>query len=443
MAPQVSAIRHELAGVSAFRGEPAPQLARLWRGASPYRNRLSGSFALPGGNRLSGASPFRRGTGSAACPPLAGSFALPVLCLVLLLGACATPGRWNAEMHPEVTQAPFGVTADGQAVTRYTLRNTHGMQADVLDFGATLHALHVPDREGNLADVVLGCDLACYETDSPYFGSTVGRYANRIAGGRFTLDGEEYTLAVNNPPNHLHGGEVGFDKVLWQAETYRDRGESGIRFTHVSPDMEEGYPGTLACTVYYILTDDNELKIEYFAETDAPTVVNLTHHSYFNLRGHDAGDMLDHELYLNADRYTPADETLIPTGAIDPVAGTPLDFRRPQPIGARIAETNGGYDHNFVLNKSNAAYSLAARVTEPESGRVMEIFTTEPGMQFYTGNHLNGVAGKESAVYNAFAGFCLEAQHFPDSPNQPHFPSTVLRPGERYHQLTVHRFYAR
>jgi aldose 1-epimerase len=305
--------------------------------------------------------------------------------------------------------------------------------------------LWVPDRNKKLGDIVLGFDnLESYLKGHPYFGCTVGRYANRIAKGRFTLDGREYTLATNNGPNHLHGGLKGFDKKVWKAEPVEVKGGVAVRFTLTSPDGDEGYPGTLSATIVYTLTDKNELRIDYTATTDKATPVNLTNHSYFNLAGD--GDILGHVVLLNADRYTPVDGTLIPTGELAKVKGTVMDFTQPMPIGSRIGQlTNDprGYDHNYVLNSGGKRLALAARVTEPKTGRVMEISTTEPGIQFYTGNFLDGtLKGKRGTVYQKHFGFCLETDHFPDSPNQPKFPSVILRPGKTYKQTTVHKFSA-
>jgi aldose 1-epimerase len=340
------------------------------------------------------------------------------------------------------------LAAYGVDVELYTLTNAHNLQIRITNYGGIVTQLFVPDREGDLSDVVLGYDsLSAYLADSPYFGAIVGRYGNRIARGRFVLDEVEYSLATNNGDNHLHGGLKGFDKVAWEAEPYSGEGETGLRLTYVSEDGEEGYPGRLSATVTYVLTDENELRIEYLAETDKPTVVNLTHHSYFNLAGHDSGDILGHELALTASRFAPVDQGLIPTGELRHVAGTPMDFRESIAIGSRIEETEeqlefaGGYDHNFVLDDHDGSLRIAARVYEPTSGRVMEVYTTEPGIQFYSGNFLGGSnVGKGGTPYEHRGGFCLETQHFPDSPNQPHFPSTVLRPGELYESTTIYKF---
>ena len=351
-----------------------------------------------------------------------------------------------------IRKQAFGKTEDGKNVDLYTLTNTNGLKAEIMTYGGIVTSLQVPDRDGNFADIVLGCDsLDEYIKGTPYFGALVGRYANRIAKGRFTLDGVEYTLATNNGPNHLHGGVKGFSMVVWNAKQMQTDQGPALKLTYRSRDGEEGYPGNLSCTVIYTLTNNNELKISYEAKTDKATVINLTHHSYFNLGGYNSGNILGHELMINADRFTPVDKDLIPTGEIKPVKGTPMDFTRPMAIGSRIEQVPGGYDHNYVLNssppscfrKKAGGLALAASVYEPKTGRVMEIFTTEPGIQFYTGNFLDGSVKGKGAVYNKHNGFCLETQHFPDSPNKPNFPSAVLKPGEKYTQLTVHRFSAR
>jgi len=341
----------------------------------------------------------------------------------------------------------FGTTSRGEAVSVYTLKNAQGMELRVINYGGIILSLKVPDRNGRLGDVVLGYDsLADYERSSPYFGAIIGRYGNRIARGRFTLDGKTYTLATNNGPNHLHGGVKGFDKVVWDAELFESGKQVGLIFRYTSPDGEEGYPGTLQATVTYTLTDQNELIFDYHATTDRQTPVNLTQHSYFNLAGDGKGDILGHVVTLNADRFTPVDSTLIPTGEIRSVAGTPFDFRNATAIGARIEQDDQqlrygrGYDHNFVLNKGGDGPSLAARVHEPTSGRVMEISTTEPGLQFYSGNFLDGtLVLRDGTAVRQGDAFCLEPQHFPNSPNEPAFPSTVLCPGERYRSRIVLR----
>jgi aldose 1-epimerase len=342
----------------------------------------------------------------------------------------------------------FGKTPDGTPVDLYVLTNAKGMTTKVTNYGAILTELDVPDRDGKFADVVLGFDdLKGYLGTHPYFGATVGRVANRIAKGKFTLKGKTYHLAVNNGPNALHGGKKGFDKVVWKAEPLRAADGAAVKFTYRSPDGEEGYPGNLTASVTYTLTDDNELKIDYRAMTDQATPVNLTNHSYFTLAGPASGDVLGHEVMLAADRYTPVDDTLIPTGEIKSVKGTPLDFTQSTRIGARIAQVKGdpgGYDHNFVLKKEGKELALAARVYEPRTGRVLEMFTTEPGVQFYTGNFLDGsIRGKGGVVYKKHQGFCLEAQHFPDSVNHASFPSVILEPGKTYTQTTVYKFSAK
>jgi aldose 1-epimerase len=352
----------------------------------------------------------------------------------------AEKNQMKEEPKMEILRQAFGLMPDGQSVDLFVLTNTNGMSAQIMNYGATLVSLRVPDRNGNIADITLGCDsIEGYIEASPYFGATVGRYANRIAKGKFTLEGVEYTLATNNGENHLHGGIKGFDKVLWQAEPFKEEGKIGVKFVYFSKDGEEGYPGNMACTVTYMLTESDELNIIYEAETDKATPVNLTHHSYFNLAGQ--GDVLSHELMLEADKYTPVDAGLIPTGEIRDVADSPMDFTTPHAIGERIDQVEGGYDHNFVLRSGGGALALAARVYEPKTGRIMEIHTTELGIQFYSGNFLDGtITGKAGKVYKQHYGFCLEPQHFPDSPNQPNFPSTILEPGAKYLSRTVFKF---
>lgn len=348
------------------------------------------------------------------------------------------------EKKMSIKKQAFGKTDDGKSVDLYTLTNAGGLKAEIITFGGIVTSLQVPDRKGNFADIVLGCDdVNDYAKKSPYFGALIGRFGNRIAKGKFTLDGVEYTLATNNSPNHLHGGVKGFDKVVWTAKPMQSKEGPALKLTYKSRDGEEGYPGNLSCTVIYTLTDSNELKISYEAKTDKDTIVNLTHHSYFNLAGYNSGDVLGHELMINANNFTPVDKTAIPTGEIKAVKGTPWDFTKPMTIGSRIKEVEGGYDHNYVLNSSDGSLALAASVYEPKTGRALEIYTTEPGVQFYSGNFLDGSLKGKGAVYNKHAGFCLEAQHFPDSPNEPNFPSVVLKPGQKYTQLTVHKFSAR
>ena len=336
----------------------------------------------------------------------------------------------------------FGETKDGHPVDLYVLTNTRGMVAKVMTYGAIVTELHVADRSGKFADIVLGFeDLASYMGVHPYFGAVIGRVANRIARGKFKLDSVEYKLATNDGPNHLHGGLRGFDKVVWQGEPAQVSNGSGVKFSYLSHDGEEGYPGNLSVTVTYVLTEDNEVRIEYAASSDKATPVNLTNHSYFNLGGAETRDILQHELSIVADHFTPVNDELIPTGEISPVEDTHLDFRKSRSVGAGIAELPSGYDHNFVLNRSGTGLNSAAHVYEATTGRSMEVLTTEPGIQFYSGNFLDGsLKGKKGVVYRKHQGFCLETQHFPDSVNHPNFPTTILRPGETYTQTTIHRF---
>ena len=350
----------------------------------------------------------------------------------------------------ELTPAPFGRTSEGQAVELFTLTNIHGIEVQLTNCGGIITSLKTPDRSGRFDDIVLGYDsLGGYLHSSPYFGAIVGRYGNRIARGRFTLDGTTYHLAVNNGPNSLHGGVRGFDKVVWNARPFQNENGTGLALDYTSPHMEEGYPGTLRATVTYTLTDDNRLIVDYHATSDKPTPVNLTQHSYWNLAGDGTRDILGHELTIFADSMTPVDSTLIPTGEISPVAGTPFDFRTPMPIGARIDQRQntqirygGGYDHNFVLNRgATDGLVHAARVAEPTTGRTLDVFTTEPGIQFYSGNFLDGsIRGKAGHIYRYRYGIALETQHYPDSPNHPNFPSTILRPGEQYQSRTIFAF---
>ena len=374
------------------------------------------------------------------------SLAVASVLLFVSVGSAApqsNPEPARAGGKSGVTRAAFGKLADGTAVESYTLRNAHGIEVRAITYGAIIVSLRVPDRAGAFGDVVLGHDdLSGYVDKPAYFGAVVGRYGNRIAKGRFTLDGKTYTLATNNGPNHLHGGVRGFDKVVWKADPPA-AGATSVTLRYTSPDGEEGYPGTLNARVTYTLTDKDELTFEYSATTDKATPINLTQHSYFNL-GTPGSDILGHELTLEADRYTPVDATLIPTGQLAPVSGTPFDFRKPTAIGARIGQDDeqlkrgGGYDHNFVLSGTGQGLRRAVRLADPGSGRTMEILTTEPGVQFYTGNFLDGtIKGKGGVVYKYRSGLCLETQHFPDSPNQPSFPSTILRPGKEYRSKTV------
>ena len=351
----------------------------------------------------------------------------------------------------KIKKRTFGTLADGSEVALYTLINDNSLKAAITNYGGIVVSLHTPDRDGNLGDVVLGFDtLDEYVTHNPFFGCLVGRFGNRIAGGRFTLQGVEYVLAQNDGQNHLHGGVKGFDKKLWAAKAIERPDGPALKLTYTSPDGEEGYPGTLSVVVVYTLTEDNALKIEYTATTDQTTVVNLTNHSYFNLSAGAADTILDHEMLLYADRCTPVDGTLIPTGELRPVAGTPLDFRTATRIGARIDEDDeqlkygGGYDHNWIVNGPPGELRPAARVTEPTSGRVMEVLTTEPAIQFYAGNMMPpSMPGKGGRTYLRRGGLCLETQHYPDSPNKPDFPTTTLKPGETYQTTTVYKFSAK
>ncbi len=376
-------------------------------------------------------------------------FCLVSACTILLITGSDEP--MNAQTLPpksSIRKQSFGSLPDGTPVDLYTLTNQSGMQARIMTYGGTIVSLRVPGRNGKFDDVVLGFDsLAEYVHDSPYFGAIVGRYANRIARGSFTLNGTTFTLALNDGKNHLHGGVKGFDKVVWQAAASTPDNDLMLTLTYTSRNLEEGYPGTLKVEVVYTLTSADELKILYTAETDAPTVVNLTQHSYFNLAGAGTGDILGHRLMINADRFTPVDSGLIPTGVLQPVENTPFDFRRPTPIGERISADDvqlklaGGYDHNFVLNGSAGTVRLAARVEDPQSGRAMDVLTNQPGLQFYSGNFLDGHhVGKGGLHYRHRYGFCLETQHFPDSPNHPSFPSTVLLPGKTYSTETIYKF---
>ena len=379
---------------------------------------------------------------------------LPLLILVVLvLMGCqqeakeSTPDTSTMNM---VHTMPFGTLPDGREATLYTLTNSSGMEVKITNYGGIITSIKVPDRDGNMGEVTLGYDsLDQYLAASPYFGCITGRFANRIAQGQFTLGEESYTLVANNGPNHLHGGTEGFDKKLWGAEHFSETGASGVVMTYVSPDGEEGYPGTLTVTVTYTLTDENGLQIDYEATTDKATVINLTNHAYFNLKDGGASSALDHELRIMADRYIPTDETNIPLGPLASVEGTPFDFRTATPIGARIEDDNEqltfgyGYDHTYVFNKEGDALQLGAEVYEPTTGRLMEVLTTEPGVQLYTGNHLDGSLEGRGVAFERRSAFCLETQHFPDSPNQPEYPSTVLNPGETYASTTVYRFSTR
>jgi len=397
-----------------------------------------------------------------ARPGSTGPDAIALAATLSILAACAPD---DSSMPRSITTVPFGTTATGEVVDLFTMTNANGIEVRAITYGGIILSIKTPDRDGRWDDIVLGFDsLEPYEAGSPYFGSIIGRYGNRIAGGQFTLDGETFALATNNGPNHLHGGDVGFDKVVWGGEAFEREDAVGVAFTYTSADGEEGYPGTMEVRVTYTLTDADELIFDYHATTDRATPVNLTQHSYFNLAGGASDDILGHELTLDASRFTPVDTTLIPTGELAPVQGTPFDFRTPTTIGARIDDDHPqlaaglGYDHNFVLNGADPDVTAgltednqvennrrglhrAAFVLEPLTGRTLEIHTAEPGIQFYSGNFLDGtIAGKAGRVYGHRSGFCLETQHFPDSPNQPAFPSTILRPGEEYGTRTVLTF---
>ena len=366
-------------------------------------------------------------------------------CLAVLTITAFVPVGNTSQGVKSVTREPFG-NVSGTPVEVFTLTNARGIEIRAMTYGAIITSIRIPDRKGVMADIALGFDnLQGYLGEHPYFGAVVGRYGNRIGLARFSLNGQTYQLAANNGPNHLHGGVRGFDKFVWTAEPIA--GVKGVAFTRVSPDGEERYPGTLKVRVSYVLTDANDLEIEYQATTDKATPVNLTQHTYFNLAGQGAGTILDHELTINADRFTPVGDSLIPTGVLAPVEGTPMDFRRPTKVGARIdsgteqIKFGRGYDHNWVLNRTGDGLQLAARVVEPASGRTLEVSTTEPGVQFYTGNFLDGtLKGKGGVGYQRRGGLCLETQHFPDSPNKPAFPTTILQPGSTYRSKTVWRF---
>ncbi len=357
-----------------------------------------------------------------------------------LLGCAAVRSRGE----PEIKRQPFGKLPDGTSVHLFTLKNANGVEVSICNYGGIVVSFKAPDRNGKLGDIVLGFEkLDDYVKRNPFFGCIVGRYGNRIAKGKFTLNGQEFHLAINNGPNALHGGLKGFDKVVWDATVKASAAGPAIELRYLSKDGEEGFPGNLSVTAVYTLTADNGLQLDYTATTDKDTIVNLTQHSYFNLAGH--GDVLNYDVMIAADKFTPVDSTLIPTGELRPVEGTPFDFRKPTRIGARIDEDNeqlkfgGGYDHNFVFNKPLGKLELAARVHDPSTGRVLEVLTTEPAMQFYTANQLDGIKGKAGQVYGKRGAFCMEPQHFPDSPNHPNFPSTVLKPGEVYRNTIIYR----
>lgn len=373
-----------------------------------------------------------------------------LLFLILALAACGSLFARTEKPAPGIQQQSFG-SHDGRPITLYTLTNAHGMQVKAMNYGGIIVSILVPDRKGEFADVVLGHDtLQGYEPNPPYLGAIIGRYANRIANGTFTLDGKTYTLPKNDGPNTLHGGIAKtFDRVVWDAEP---KGKNEVVLTYQSHDGDDGFPGNVQVRVSYTLTDANAIIIDYQATADKATPINLTQHSYFNLKGEGNGDILDHEIMINADRFTPVDKGLIPTGELRPVKGTPFDFSKMTRIGARIDDNyeqlklGWGYDHNFVLNRKPSQNDevLAARVHEPTTGRELEVWTTQPALQFYTGNHLDGsVTGKQGHVYKKRDAFCLETQHYPDSPNHPEFPTTILKPGETFHRKTVFRFSAK
>jgi aldose 1-epimerase len=376
------------------------------------------------------------------------SFGLVGMCAFIMVGSgSAYAGGLG------VRKEAFGKMADGTRVEKYTLSNVHGMEVSIITYGGAVQSIKVPDKDGKLGDVALGFDnLEDYlKSNNPYFGALIGRYGNRIAKGQFVLDGKTYQIPANNGPNALHGGPKGFDKQVWAATPITDSGWVGVELTYFSPDGQMGFPGNLAVTVRYTLNNDNELRIDYSAVTDKDTIVNLTNHTYFNLAGAGHGTILDQVAMMNADKFTPVDKTLIPTGEWQDVKGTPFDFTQPTAIGARIQADNeqlknaepkqGGYDHNWVFNNPGNLSALAVRVFDPKSGRAVEMYTTEPGVQFYVGNFLDGsLKGKDGLTYEHWGAFTLEAQHYPDSPNQPKFPSTELKPGEKYSQTTIYKF---
>ncbi len=379
------------------------------------------------------------------------SVALSIALFSILISGCGGEGKENKNTEQKeqvseeimIQEEDFGTLEDGSEVSLFTLTNSNDMEVKITNYGGIVTSIRIPDVNGSLDDVVLGFEsLDKYLEGTPYFGAIIGRYGNRIAGGKFSIDGTEYELATNDGNNHLHGGEVGFDKVLWDAEIQDD---NSLKLTYLSEDGEEGYPGNLEVSVVYSLTNDSELKIEYEATTDKATPVNLTNHSYFNLSGQPDSTILDHELMLNADQYTPVNDELIPTGELTEVEGTPFDFRNPHEIGARIDQVEGGYDHNWVLNRSeNDSLFHAATLYHEESGREMKVFTEEPGIQFYSGNFLDGsLEGPDGTPFVQHAALCLETQHFPNSPNEPDFPSTILEPGETYETTTIYQFSTR
>ena len=371
--------------------------------------------------------------------------------LIMLISMSFLSCLKEDKVYMKLGKKPFGKTADGKEVLLFSLQNKNGMEVQIMTYGGSVVSLRVPDRLGKFADVVLGYDnLDGYLKNNPYFGGLIGRFGNRIAKGKFTLNGTPYQLTVNSGENHLHGGFKGFDKVVWDAEELESDTSIGLKLKYASPEGEEGYPGNVNVVVTYMLNNHNELQIEYSATTDKATIINMTHHSYFNLAGAGTGDILTQEVMINADKFTPVDKNLIPTGELKDVAGTPMDFRKPVAIGARINEADeqltfaGGYDHNWVLNKSDNPLTLAATAYDPESGRLLEIYTTEPGIQFYSGNFLDGtITGKQEKVYQHRFAFCLEPQHYPDAPNKSNFPPVDLKPGEKYSQKSVYKFLTR
>ena len=376
--------------------------------------------------------------------------AITLLAALPLLASATASAAASKKVEPSVVPSEFGTLDDGSKVTLYTITNASGAEAKVMNFGAIVVSLKVPDREGKLRDVVLGYDdLASYVKDKDFFGATVGRYGNRIGAGKFTLDGKSYQLTLNNGPNHLHGGTSGFFKKLWKAEPVKGK-EPGVKLTYVSKDGEEGYPGTVTITVTFSLTRENGLHIDYVGTTDKPTILNPTHHGYFNISGDPTHTILDEELMIAADKTTPVDAGLIPTGKLTDVAGTPMDFRKPTKIGARIDTKDEqlgfgkGYDHNWVISSPSKKVRKVAELYDPSSGIAMQILTDQPGLQFYSGNFLNGtIHGKGGVAYQLRTAVCLEPQDFPDAPNHPNFPSAVLKPGQRYHQTTIYQFSAR
>ena len=370
------------------------------------------------------------------------SVAIAIIFATFILSCNNQKSAATMETKKGITKTAWG-NAGGKDVFLYTLTNAKGAQVKIATYGGTVTSWVSPDKNNNPSNIVLGFDsLSGYLAKPPYFGALIGRYGNRIAKGKFKIDTTHYTLAINNAPNSLHGGNKGFDKVVWDAATSSDSMPT-LLLSYLSKDGEEGYPGNLKVSVRYTLTDDNELRLEYLAETDKPTPINLTNHSYFNLTGDVTNTILDHTLMIDADNYTPVDSTLIPTGKIEPVKGTPFDFTKPTKIGLRIDSVKGGYDHNFVLNKKDTSLTKVATVTDDKSGRTLEVYTTQPGLQFYTGNFLDGtIKTSDGKPIKQHTALCMETQHFPDSPNQPAFPTTILLPGQKFHSVTVYKLKA-